>query len=172
MKRDIECVTSSYSSRIEELEKANARPQSFSLSPSTQTQQFFEDPNVLKVFDEIFAGLQSLKDIRLSQGENAMPVENVKETFGEPNVEKIVQDVIHDVHTLYSSGDNNDCVFRRILVNGKAKCSLDLGDIEKEVVLVSPFMKSNKSVMKPLPQLQLEIADFCLVNVEESSLKG
>uniref|UniRef100_A0A803LLD9 Ubiquitin-like protease family profile domain-containing protein n=1 Tax=Chenopodium quinoa TaxID=63459 RepID=A0A803LLD9_CHEQI len=52
---------------------------------------------------------------------------------------------------------------RRIFRANKSLCSLDCGPVGVQVPFVTLFVKSNARIFKNLPQLHLEILDYCLL---------
>lgn len=103
---------------------------------------------------------------------SAAPPQVMVENVCVPNVdvEGVVSQVVEDVNSLYDSSDDYSSIFKDVLVNGGAKCSLNVGATQGDVVFVSTFMRKYGSFMRTMPKLHQEVVDFCFVDEHDSGL--
>lgn len=161
MKRAVEAVTSFYSSQIEMLTRAAAAKSSVSSSKKKE----LSNSAFHNVVDEIADEILAVKNI----GKESSQSSHRKEK-GQVDIDNVISKVVRDVSLLYQGGDDYESVFKNVLVNGRSKCSVSVGAPGSDVTFVSSFMRSYGSVMKVMPKLHQEIADFCLLDDDESPL--
>ncbi|KAL2937722.1 Ubiquitin carboxyl-terminal hydrolase 8 [Bienertia sinuspersici] len=167
MKQDIECRVEAVKDLA--VSKNTSNPSSCP-SSSTQTQQYFSDPLLHQIVDEIVGIVLAVKEIPGGLGNSSSDF--VSPVVDPPNPNAIVSGIVNEINSLYGDSSGYESMFQSTLVNGQARCSISIGQPCDDVVYVSAFMRSNRAIMKSLPRLHQEIADFCLVDDDESPLLG
>ncbi|KAL2895935.1 Halomucin, partial [Bienertia sinuspersici] len=167
MKQDIECRVEAVKDLA--VSKNTSNPSSCP-SSSTQTQQYFSDPLLHQIVDEIVGIVLAVKEIPGGLGN--LSSDFVSPVVDPPNPNAIVSGIVNEINSLYGDSSGYESMFQSTLVNGQARCSISIGQPCDDVVYVSAFMRSNRAIMKSLPRLHQEIADFCLVDDDESPLLG
>uniref|UniRef100_A0A803MP73 Ubiquitin-like protease family profile domain-containing protein n=1 Tax=Chenopodium quinoa TaxID=63459 RepID=A0A803MP73_CHEQI len=61
------------------------------------------------------------------------------------------------------AGPSTKVVPGHIIRSNKSQCSLDYGPVGVDVFFVTLFLKANARIFKSMPQLHLEILDYCLL---------
>ncbi|KAL2922006.1 Midasin, partial [Bienertia sinuspersici] len=153
MKQDIEC-------RVEAVKDLAV----------SKIQQYFSDPLLHQIVDEIVGIVLAVKEIPGGLGNSSSDF--VSPVVDPPNPNAIVSGIVNEINSLYGDSSGYESMFQSTLVNGQARCSISIGQPCDDVVYVSAFMRSNRAIMKSLPRLHQEIADFCLVDDDESPLLG
>ncbi|KAL2894781.1 Halomucin [Bienertia sinuspersici] len=167
MKQDIECRVEAVKDLA--VSKNTSNPSSCP-SSSTQTQQYFSDPLLHQIVDEIVGIVLAVKEIPGGLGNSSSDF--VSPVVDPPNPNAIVSGIVNEINSLYGDSSGYESMFQSTLVNGQARCSISIGQPCDDVVYVSAFMRSNRAIMKSLPRLHQEIPDFCLVDDDESPLLG
>uniref|UniRef100_A0A803MVK5 Uncharacterized protein n=1 Tax=Chenopodium quinoa TaxID=63459 RepID=A0A803MVK5_CHEQI len=117
----------------------------------SQTQQLLYDPHYHKLLDGIIVECMKMKPAH----------ELFREVYGpEPRNHDDVPRVNDDVPGA------NDNVPGRIIRSNKSLCSMDYGLVSQNVPFGTLYMRGNARIFNSLPQLHLEVLDYCLLKDE------
>uniref|UniRef100_A0A803N8K6 Uncharacterized protein n=1 Tax=Chenopodium quinoa TaxID=63459 RepID=A0A803N8K6_CHEQI len=155
----------------------------------SQTEQLLSDPHYLKILDGLIDECNKMKYVHdLFRGfyeptegnKDVVPEKEPAQGFNE-NIPKdddnghgkIVNEVLNGFgpSAIILGPTENIPVghiyqnehARRIFRANKSLCSLDCGPVGVHVPFVTLFLKSNARIFRNLPQLHLEILDYCLL---------
>ncbi|KAL2902440.1 Ankyrin repeat and KH domain-containing protein 1, partial [Bienertia sinuspersici] len=130
---------------------------------------------LMEMKQDIECRVEAVKDLAVSKNTRGLGNSSsdfVSPVVDPPNPNAIVSGIVNEINSLYGDSSGYESMFQSTLVNGQARCSISIGQPCDDVVYVSAFMRSNRAIMKSLPRLHQEIADFCLVDDDESPLLG